>query len=332
MACRQLSAAVARRALANAAAAVTPAGQVTLLDGGMGHQLRAMGVDISGPVGSMRRFLGVALANAERPRLVVDAHLAYIDAGAEVITTNSYACVPRCLREGAGDVDVEGLIRQAGALARQAVEERPGRRLRVAGCLPPLAESYRPDRVDAFEANLEEYRRIAAAVAPTSDLLVCETMSTVDEAKAAFTAASETGLPVYVAWTLNEETPQLRSGESIEAAVDAVLAVPESHKALKGLLFNCTAPEVISEAMPILRKLAPHSVQIGGYANGFVTASSGHGEYRDLPPQEYWKSFVEPWVQMGATVVGGCCGVFPRHIEEIHHGLVETGHAEAPKF
>merc|ERR1719498_981027 len=70
---------------------------VTILDGGMGHQLRAMGVDISGPVGTMRRFLGVALANFEKPDIVKDAHLAYIDAGAEVIITNSYSCVPKCL-------------------------------------------------------------------------------------------------------------------------------------------------------------------------------------------------------------------------------------------
>ena len=62
-----------------------------LLDGGMGHQLRKMGVEIKGPVGSMERFLGVAQANTRSPDLVRDAHLSFIDAGCEVITTNSYS-------------------------------------------------------------------------------------------------------------------------------------------------------------------------------------------------------------------------------------------------
>ena len=62
--------------------------------------------------------------------------------------------------------------------------------MRVAGCLPPLHESYRPDRVGSFEDNLAHYRLIAAAIAPFADLLLCETMSTALEAKAALTAAS----------------------------------------------------------------------------------------------------------------------------------------------
>jgi methionine synthase I (cobalamin-dependent) len=69
-----------------------------LLDGGMGHQLKAMGIKIEGKVGTMERFLGVALANTRQPDLVRDAHLAYIDAGADVITTNNYAVVPSALK------------------------------------------------------------------------------------------------------------------------------------------------------------------------------------------------------------------------------------------
>jgi len=298
---------------------------VMLLDGGMGHQLRALGVEISGPVGTMRRFLGVAMANLDQPQLVVDAHLAYIDAGADVVTTNSYACVPRCLQHapdaGSGPIDLDTIIRRAGELAKEACAQRPDRKAKVAGCLPPLAESYRPDRVGAFDENLAQYRRIAAAIKPTSDLLLCETMSTVDEACAACTAALETGLPVWVAWTLDENKPVLRSGESIEAAVAAVMQTPGAHGAVKALLFNCTSPEIVREAMPALRAATPNDVLVGGYANGFVTASSGQGEYRDLSPEEYLDSFVRPWISSGASVVGGCCGIFPKHIQAIHHGL-----------
>eukprot|EP01052_Picozoa_sp_SAG31_P000660 SAG31_NODE_19_length_35031_cov_42.510707_11_plen_161_part_00 len=78
----------------------------TVLDGGMGHQLKAMGVEIKGPVGSQSRFLGVCMANKEQPDLVINAHKAFIMAGADVITTNNYAAVPKTV-ELAGSMDKE---------------------------------------------------------------------------------------------------------------------------------------------------------------------------------------------------------------------------------
>lgn len=297
-----------------------------MLDGGMGHQLKATGVKIEGPVGSMQRFLGVAMANRDQPELVRDAHLAYIDAGADVVTTNNYACVPRCLQHAAGggisgDEDILRLVARAGELAKEACNLRPDRKVKVAGCLPPLAESYRADKVGKYEENLEQYRKIAEAIAPFSDVLLCETMSTADEAKAAFTAAAATGLPVWVAWTLDEDKPAtLRSGESVaEAAAKLVEAAPagKGGAGLEAVLFNCTSPEATSKAMPVLRAIFPDSVRIGGYANGFTTASSGSGEYRDLSEREY-VDFAAEWISSGATIVGGCCGIFPRHIAAIH--------------
>jgi len=308
-------------------------GGVILLDGGMGHQLKAMGIEIKGPVGSMRRFLGVCMANLDDPEKVRDAHLAYIDAGAEVVTTNSYACVPKCLSHfsdadlrskldgGAGGGRLEQLVTAAGRIAREACDMRPLRKVKVAGCLPPLAESYQPDRVGSFDDNLKQYRMIAAYLKPFSDVLICETMSTADEARAAFTAASETGLPVWVSWTLDESRPVLRSGESLEQAMAALLAVPGCAGALGACLFNCTSPEITTEAMPMLRAIAPPGVRVGGYANGFVTAGGGEGEYRDLGADEYYKDFVAEWISGGAEIVGGCCGVFPKHIEAVRAAL-----------
>jgi S-methylmethionine-dependent homocysteine/selenocysteine methylase len=299
---------------------------VTVLDGGMGHELKARGVEISGPVGSMRRFLGVAVANLEQQQMVKDAHLAYIDAGAKIITTNTYSCVPKCLDHVAATdlgktVQKDGIgsiIAEAGKIARAACDERPGCGVKVAGCIPPLAESYRPDKVGAFEDNVKDYNLIVKSIAPYSDLLVCETMSTADEARAAVTAMAVSGLPIWVSWTLNETKPVLRSGESIEAALAAVRSVKGAK--IAGLLFNCTSPEIISVAMPMLRKLAP-DMPIGAYANGFVTAGSGQGEYRDLSPAQYYDEFVSKWIASGATLVGGCCGVFPRHIAHVSKRL-----------
>jgi len=231
--------------------------RMMILDGGMGHQLKSMGVKIEGPVGSMRRFLGVCMANVEQPNLVTAAHLEFIDAGASIITTNSYAvcgaklfccntmmaplepsiihqfhaaglsirvdrhdelvryfnlnlsvffqCTPRhlALVEKAGERtlekhDLESFLKAAGERATEAKNLRPQRGVKVAGCLPPLRDSYRHDLVGSFDEILPDYQRIARGIAPYSDLLLCETMSTAEEARAACTAAAETGAPVYM--------------------------------------------------------------------------------------------------------------------------------------
>jgi len=83
-------------------------------------------------------------------------------------------------------------------------------------------------------------------------------------------------------------------------------------------MFNCTSPEVIGDALQLLRDasgLHPDAL-LGAYANGFLTAQDGAGEYRDLTPEEYLR-FTTGWMQRGATVVGGCCGIFPRHIAHL---------------
>jgi S-methylmethionine-dependent homocysteine/selenocysteine methylase len=79
-------------------------------------------------------------------------------------------------------------------------------------------------------------------------------------------------------------------------------------------------------------------VSVGAYANGFVTAEEGHGEYRDLSPDEYFTDFVSPWIQTdrngpassrgpnspAVPIVGGCCGIFPEHIARIRQGIDAT--------
>jgi S-methylmethionine-dependent homocysteine/selenocysteine methylase len=307
-----------------------------ILDGGNGHLLRRLGVRIQGPIGSMERFLNVALANRDQPETVVRAHRTYLEAGSvrerepnlcplralnakggfvripsrqTVITTNNYSCVPAALElapeapdAGAdfGPALLKDLVDKAGQLAVQARDEhyratgiRAPRTL-IAGSVPPLHESYRPDRV-ADEAEMQAgYSVIVPTIAPYSDVLLCETMSAVREGKAAVTAAGTAGLPIWVAWTMGVPPPRLepdpletrhrrpafaslasqedadgtlRSGEPIEEAVAAVAGLPF----LEGMLVNCSSAESTEKALAILKKIAPPGITIGAYANGFNT-------------------------------------------------------------
>src|SRR5262249_56769243 len=115
-----------------------------LLDGGMGRQLARMGAPFRQPEWS-------ALALMEAPEMVAEAHRQFIDAGAEVITTNSYALVPFHIGEARFASDGARLADLSGRLARRAADAA-GRPVKVAGSLPPLFGSYPPDLFGAAQA------------------------------------------------------------------------------------------------------------------------------------------------------------------------------------
>ena len=185
--------------------------EVTLLDAGMGKTLAMRGVEIPHTIWSANALI-VA------PETVVDIHRENIDAGADVITVNSYGVIRSDLARANLESEFESLNRMAGQLAQRAVVAS-GKNVEIAGSLPPLNGSYRPDRVLDAEVMEPLYREQAGLLAPFVDLFLCETMSRISEAKAAATAAVETGKPVLISFTLHDDKPGcLRSGESLKDA------------------------------------------------------------------------------------------------------------------
>lgn len=288
--------------------------RLLLLDGGMGRELRTRGVDVPDTIWS-------AAALTTDPDVVRQIHEDYIKAGADVITTNTYGLIRTDLaKEGIEDRFAD-LNRLACRLATEA-RDRSGRPVAVAGSLPPLRGSFRPDRVGPFDVLLERYREQAALLAPHVDLILCETMSSAVEARAAATAACATGKPVWVAFTLHEDrSGRLRSTESVSETVGVLADQPVS-----GFLANCCAPESITAALGEL--LSTGAPWTGGYANAFEPIPEdwtldGESESdgllplrRDLDPDPY-AVHAAAWLDAGATVVGGCCGIRPAHIHRL---------------
>jgi S-methylmethionine-dependent homocysteine/selenocysteine methylase len=290
-----------------------------LLDGGMGRELRFRGVATPPTIWSAHALM-VA------PEVVREIHMDYIRAGADVITANTYGIIlDELVREGIGErfAELNELACALALEARQATRDT----VVIAGSLPPLHGSFRADRVGLY-ADIEPlYRRQAELLAPHVDLLLCETMSSSVEGRAAAHAACQTGKPVWVAWTLHEDrSGRLRSGETITDAVSKLSDLP-----ISGFLANCCAPESITSA---LSELQASGVEfIGGYANTFEPIpetwtldgdkdTDGSLDLRtDLDPESYARH-VSHWLAAGANVVGGCCGTRPAHIKRIHEMLV----------
>jgi S-methylmethionine-dependent homocysteine/selenocysteine methylase len=289
-----------------------------LLDGGMGRELRFRGVEIPDTIWSANALL-VA------PEVVRQIHLDYIAAGADIITTNTYGILRRALaQEGIEDRFAE-LNTLACTLALEA-HAATDRTVLIAGSLPPLRGSYRPDLVGPFEEIAPLYQEQAELLAPHVDLFLCETLSSAAEGRAAAWAASQTGVPVWVSWTLHEDrSGRLRSGETIAEGTAALADLPVS-----GFLVNCCAPESITQALPQLAEIG--APWVGGYANTFQPIPEDWrldgkqetdgllGLRSDLDPERY-AEHVARWLEAGATVVGGCCGTRPAHIAKIHELL-----------
>ena len=288
---------------------------LVILDGGTGRELARRGAPFRQPEWS-------ALALIESPQFVSAVHRAYVEAGADVITTNSYALVP--FHIGAERFAAEGasLAARAGRLAREVADASP-QAVRVAGSLPPVCGSYRPDLVDLDRARpiLEV---LIGALAPNIDQWLAETLSSLAEARLCATLTAPTGKALWLSFTLEDEEatdePALRSGESVAEAARLAQEVGAA-----ALLFNCSQPEVMEAAVRSAQAQlgADSATRLGVYANAFppmaadAEANSGLSPIReDLTPEGYGR-FAAAWHAAGASILGGCCGIGPEHIANL---------------
>ncbi|HDS1061919.1 homocysteine S-methyltransferase family protein [Pseudomonas putida] len=293
----------------------------TLLDGGMGRELKRIGAPFRQPEWS-------ALALFEAPEYVTQVHRAFIAAGARVITTNSYAVVPFHIGEERFARSGRALAELSGRLARGAAEEA-GALVQVAGSLPPALGSYRPDLFDPARSQAI-HRELIRGLAPHVDFWLAETQSSLAEARAVHAALDGDGKPLWLSFTLldpdTEHTePLLRSGESVQQAVLLALELGAS-----ALLFNCSQPESMGAALRSARQVLKQEARelaLGVYANAFAPvredaqANETLLDIRgDLGPEAYLQ-WAQQWVEEGAGIVGGCCGIGPEHIARLDEHL-----------
>ena len=260
---------------------------------------------------------------------MTQAHAAFIAAGAETITTNSYALVPFHIGEDRFAKDGQALADLAGRLARAAADAVSDRKVLVAGSLPPLFGSYRPELFEAGRAP-ELLAPLVAGLAPHVDLWLGETLGSIAEAEAVADVLAEDPRPLWISHTLADEAadpedPRLRSGEPVAEAVRAAAGL-----GAVSALFNCSQPEVMAPALDVARETLAGldtAIRIGAYANTFPPKGKGEKANddlntlrSDLDPIGYL-GFARDWVACGATIIGGCCGIGPDHIAALRAEL-----------
>jgi len=298
-----------------------------ILDGGMSRELTRLGARLVQPEWS-------ALALMESPEIVRQVHEEFIDAGADAITTNSYALVPFHIGKVRFETQGAALIELSGRLAREAADAATGRKVQVCGCLPPIFGSYEPENFDP--SKVQDYLSVLVTnLEPNIDVWLGETLSLIAEAEAVRTAVAATGKPLWISFTLKDEpdalasTPRLRSGETVaEAARWAA-----SH-GIGALLFNCSRPEVmqaaVAEAASVFSQTGA-TTRIGVYANAFQEETAGEKANEGLSSMraeldgEGYLRFARAWVAAGATIVGGCCGIGADQIRRLADEMKSPG-------
>jgi len=297
---------------------------ITLLDGSMGQELINRTPEPPDALWSTSVMM-------RHPEVVRAIHDDYFKAGAIIATSNTYAIHRDRLRPQGVEDRFRALHETALGLACQSRDTFGSGY--VAGSMGPLVASYRPDLAPKAEEAADAYAEIAQIQAPFVDLFILETMSSIDQAVGAVMGATVPNKPIWLAVSVNDtDGRRLRSGEPLSELADALAPFP-----VRAILVNCSLPEAITTAVPLL----PQHLPIGAYANGFteITEEFAHpgrtvddlAPRADLGPDAYADHALR-WIEDGATIVGGCCEIGPKHIRRLSDMLDREGYARATEL
>lgn len=267
------------------------AGQDLLLfDGAMGTQLQARGL----AAGEVPELL--CLTN---PQQITQIHQAYVQAGSEVVTTNTFGASAPKLGDAA---TVEEVFSAAVACAKAS-----GARY-VAADIGPTGSLLEPMGTLPFDTAYELFvQQVRAADAAGADLFIIETMADLAEAKAAVLAAKEcSDLPIFCTMTFDED------GRTFLGTTPEVAAKTLSSLGANVVGINCSLGP--KDVAPLVRRMLPwSSVPVMAQANaGLPHVEDGVTLY-DIKPAEYCET-VRDMLDAGVTVIGGCCGTTPNYI------------------
>lgn len=262
-------------------------GDYLLLDGGMGTELLRRGVTFPFP---KEVWSGTAVRDA--PDVIREVHEDYLLAGADIVTTNSFGTSRAKLASvGLGD-EMEEFTRTAAYLACEA-RDKINPQAYVAGSVAP------PDTGNLAEEFAAQSTVLAEAGV---DFLMLEYLGSVSECAQAVRGVAGIGLPVFLGIRLLRMDGTMQYGETIEELVAALAG-----QRLDMIYAMCSQPLAISAALPKLR--ATFDVPVGAYA---------HNWDRDGPfTPETYAEYTREWVDVGAQVIGGCCGTTPKYIEAL---------------
>ncbi len=284
-------------------------GETILADGATGTMLQAAGLE----KGDAPEEL-----NLSRPETVLHVHRGYVNAGSEIILTNSFGGTRfRLAKHGLAEKVYE-LNRRAAELARESGEAlRPGSgQVIVGGSMGPTGEFFAPVGILAADEARATFAEQAKALADGgADLLVIETMADLQEAKAAIEGAREsTDLPLVCTMTFDTKLHTMM-GVSPRKAAETL-----TNWGVQAIGANCgTGPEEVEKVMEQMIEALPEAVLWAKPNAGVPRLIEGRAEYDATP--ELMADYALRFENLGVRIIGGCCGSTPEHIAAMARAL-----------
>ena len=289
--------------------------QTRILDGGMGQELLARGMEPNGTLWSAN-----ALLHEKYHKLLLDTHIDFIKSGAEVIVTTTFTTRKLRLMDNKVENKFEYLNKKAGEIAQKAKKLYPN--VLIAGGLPPQYLTYEADpRRD--EEIRDNFSSQAKLLNPYVDFFYFDVLSSVKEFRVAIDSIKEFNKPYLIGAHISEGT-KLPSGEKISEVITQI-----KHEKLLGIILSCISPENYNLNLNEIKNLGvPFGFKLNAfiktnpkpnYTGAFNQSKTGNpneflGVREDLTPEKM-SEFAKNFKDAGATILGGCCETRPSHIK-----------------
>jgi len=273
--------------------------KLLIFDGAMGTMLQEKGIK----AGELPEIY-----NITKPELIEDIHRMYIEAGANIITTNTFGANDLKLKNT--EWSVEKVIKSAVQIGRRAAGNKY-----VALDIGPIGQLMKPHGMLSFNDAYEIVKKqVIAGANEGADLILIETMSDLHEVKAAVLAAKEnSSLPVFCTMTFQQH------GRTLMGTDPITMVMVLQGLGVDALGLNCSLGP--KESIPIIEEILKYSsIPVMIQANAGLPRFDGVNTTYDIDSKEYYLH-MKKMVSMGASIIGGCCGTNPEYIRELSMGL-----------
>ncbi len=289
--------------------------QTRILDGGMGQELLARGMEPNGTLWSAN-----AILQEKYHKLLLDTHEDFIKSGAEVIVTATFTTRKIRLKDNHVEDKFEYLNKKAGEIAQKVKKKYPN--VLVAGGLPPQYLTYEADTRPEEEIE-ENFYSQAKLLNPYIDFFYFDVLSSVKEFELAIKSIKEFDKPYLIGAHISNGT-RLPSGEKISEIINNI-----KHDKLLGIILSCISPENYELNLNEIKSLGvPFGFKLNAfiktnpkpnYTGAYNASKTGNpneflGVREDLTPERMSK-FAKKFKDAGATILGGCCETRPSHIK-----------------
>ena len=280
-----------------------------IMDGAMGTELIRRGVNLPLPIWS-------GDANLSHPKTVFQIHQDYENAGADILTTNTFRTTPRTyLKTGYSKLDaVDRAFKSLNAAVSLAKTAAKNDKTIIVGSIAPLEDCYSPELFPGFSCAVNEFYQLSDWMENGGvDILLFETMGCLEEIKAAVSAVSLINIPYWISIILKDKN-HLLDGSDLKSVIEYL-----GKNNVDTILINCTLIDILTDAIKVLNEL--WSGSWGVYPNTGVSMPSKNGNIDEMVSDDEFSVAIKRYVDMGANMVGACCGSTPETIGQIKKTL-----------